>query len=63
MFLNTVIVEAHLARGMSIDYFAPNPSSSSNGLDAEYSVIGRSPGASGRWRCGRSTAPRPARSS
>ena len=46
MFLNTVIVEAHLARGMSIDDFAPNPSSSSlffffNGLDAEYSVIGR----------------------
>ena len=43
MFLNTVIVEAHLARGMSIDDFAPNLSSSSfsNGLDAEYSVIGR----------------------
>ena len=44
MFLNTVIVEAHLARGMSIDDFAPNlssSSSSSNGLDAEYSVIGR----------------------
>ena len=40
MFLNTVIVEAHLARGMSIDDFAPNLSSS-NGLDAEYSVIGR----------------------
>ena len=40
MFLNTVIVEAHLARGMSIDDFAPNPSSS-NGPDAEYSAIGR----------------------
>ena len=42
MFLNTVIVEAHLARGMSIDDFAPKtPSSSKNGLDAEYSAIGR----------------------
>ena len=43
MFLNTVIVEAHLARGMSIDDFAPNLSFFFffYGLDAEYSVIGR----------------------
>jgi methylmalonyl-CoA mutase len=35
-------VEAYLARGMSIDDFAPNLSFFfSNGLDAEYSVIGR----------------------
>ncbi len=35
-------VEAWLARGMSIDAFAPNLSFFfSNGLDAEYSVIGR----------------------
>ena len=40
MFLNTVIVEAHLARGMSIDEFAPNLSFF-YGLDAGYSVIGR----------------------
>ncbi len=33
-------VEAYLARGMSIDDFAPNLSFC-NGLDAEYSVIGR----------------------
>jgi len=41
MFLNTVIVEAHLARGMSTDDFAPNLSFFFYGLDAEYSVIGR----------------------
>ena len=35
-------VEAYLARGMSIDDFAPNLSFFfSNGMDAEYSVIGR----------------------
>ncbi|MGF7237476.1 MAG: fused isobutyryl-CoA mutase/GTPase IcmF [Frankia sp.] len=35
-------VEAYLARGMAIDDFAPNLSFFfSNGLDAEYSVIGR----------------------
>jgi isobutyryl-CoA mutase len=35
-------VEAYLARGMNIDDFAPNLSFFfSNGLDAEYSVIGR----------------------
>jgi isobutyryl-CoA mutase len=33
-------IEAYLARGMSIDDFAPNLSFF-NGLDAEYSVIGR----------------------
>ncbi|MBT3222999.1 MAG: methylmalonyl-CoA mutase, partial [Proteobacteria bacterium] len=36
------IVESYLARGMSIDDFAPNLSFFfSNGLDAEYAVIGR----------------------
>src|SRR4030081_3488519 len=35
-------VEAYLARGMSIDDFAPNLSFFfSNGMDPEYSVIGR----------------------
>jgi hypothetical protein len=34
MFLNTVIVEAHLARGMSTDEFAPNLSFFFYGLDA-----------------------------
>lgn len=35
-------VEAHIERGMSINDFAPNPSFFfSNGMDAEYTVLGR----------------------
>src|SRR5690606_5240879 len=48
--------ESYLARGMKIDDFAPNLSFFfSNGMDAEYSVIGRVAGGSGPSRCGRST--------
>jgi methylmalonyl-CoA mutase len=43
--------EAYLARGMHIDDFAPNLSFFfSNGMDPEYSVIGRVARVSGRWR-------------
>jgi len=45
-------VEAYLARGMAVDDFAPNFSFFfSNGMDPEYTVIGRWPAASGPWRC------------
>jgi len=44
-------VEAYLARGMKIDDFAPNLSFFfSNGMDPEYTVLGRVAGASGRLR-------------
>ena len=52
------IVEYYLARGMKIDDFAPNLSFFfSNGMDPEYTVIGRVAGVSGRVRCASATAP------
>ena len=59
------IVEYYLARGMNIDDFAPNLSFFfSNGMDPEYTVIGRvAQDASGRVPCGKGTAPTNAASS
>jgi methylmalonyl-CoA mutase len=49
--------EYYRARGMAVDDFAPNFSFFfSNGLDAEYSVIGASRAGSGRSRCASATA-------
>jgi methylmalonyl-CoA mutase len=47
-------VEAYLARGMHVDDFAPNLSFFfSNGMDPEYTVLGRVARGSGRSRCAR----------
>jgi isobutyryl-CoA mutase len=51
-------VEYYRSRGMDINAFAPNLSFFfSNGIDAEYAVIGRVARASGPERCATSTAP------
>jgi methylmalonyl-CoA mutase len=51
-------VEYYRARGLDVDAFAPNLSFFfSNGLDSEYTVIGRVARGSGRSRCATSTAP------
>ena len=51
-------VEAYLARGMHIDDFAPNLSFFfSNGMDPEYTVLGRVARRIWVWRCATATVP------